>query len=191
MCFYFNGWIIVWSAVNFKSQYDAAIISAFETLKWNVWSCFQNGFHWNLKNTSGKTFLLAYSQVLCQKWALTVTWGMHIPRPIWLYGWGLHCSPLIHDCRCTINIPRGEQVTLQQSSLNATLGKSLKSSVCHLGSTGWQRQWIRLPARASLCCFHAKAWKRLSIRSEVTCGLSYCICSSWTPCHQRRGCQIK
>lgn len=106
--FYFNGWIIFWSAVNFKSQYDAAIISAFRTLKWNVWSYFKNGFHWNLKNTSGKIFLLVYSQVLCQevkKWVLTVTWGMYIPRPACLYGWGLHTphphTLPIHGCRCT------------------------------------------------------------------------------------------
>lgn len=92
----------------------------------------------------------------------------------------------------TINILRVEQVTLQQNSLNAMLGNSLKSSLCHVGSTGWQRgRESDFPPEPACAALHAKAWKRLSIRSEVTCGLSYCICSSWTPCHQRRGCQIK
>ena len=38
--FYFNGWIILWSAVNFASQYDAAISSVFPTPNWDAWSYF-------------------------------------------------------------------------------------------------------------------------------------------------------
>lgn len=157
-CFYFNGWIIFWSAVNFKSQYDAAIISAFQTLKWNVWSCFKDGFHWNVKNTSGKTFLLAHSQVLCQEVqnrALTVTCGMYTPRPACLYGWGLHRAPRPWmQMYWTINTLGGEQVTPQQNSLNAVLGNSLKSSLRPVGSTGWQggseSDFLPEPARVAL-----------------------------------------
>lgn len=40
MGFYFSGWIIVWSAINSASQYDAAISSAFPTPNWDAWSYF-------------------------------------------------------------------------------------------------------------------------------------------------------
>lgn len=93
--FYFNGWIMAWFAVNFASQYDAAIFPAFPAPKWDVWCYFKNGFHWNLVNLNGKTFLWAYSQVLCQevpKWAFAVTQGMHCTPlgPVHLYWCGLH-----------------------------------------------------------------------------------------------------
>lgn len=111
--FYFNGWIMAWFAVNFASQYDAAIFPAFPAPKWDVWCYFKNGFHWNLVNLNGKTFLWVYSQVLCQevpKWAFAVTQGMHCtPLGQFIFTGG-GCTPLwpwmlMHR---TINTLRGE-----------------------------------------------------------------------------------